>query len=579
MSESTDKKSSLRGWVSSLFQGNDKAKDANAKPETKVRTAEQKARGEHDKNRGPRGEHRGPRTEARGENRGTHRGGRPEARGEQRPHGKQARPGERSERPERGERPRGHKPQGPRPHQGSRPQQAQHAKPKQEPRPSHKAPAVPPPPHAIAAQNTFEGGGPFAEMGLVEPLLRAIHDVGYTDPTPIQQAAIPHLLAGKDLLGCAQTGTGKTAAFALPILQRLSQSSRRARPKQCRALILTPTRELAIQIYDNFRDYGKNLLLRPAVIFGGVGQAPQVKALEQGLDVLVATPGRLLDLINQRHASLEGLEIFVLDEADRMLDMGFIHDIRKILKLLPEERHNLFFSATMPPEIQTLANTILRNPEHVAVAPVASTAELIQQSLMFVDKADKRELLKHVLKDERLNRVIVFTRTKHGANRVAETLDKTGISSAAIHGNKSQGARQKALEDFRVGRVRVLVATDIAARGIDIDDISHVINFEIPNVPESYVHRIGRTARAGAEGIAISFCDAEEKEFVRDIEKLIKQEIPVTADQPYHSEKIATMTIGRGGGPRPQGGGRPQNRGGGRGGGGRGGGRGHRPRR
>jgi ATP-dependent RNA helicase RhlE len=380
----------------------------------------------------------------------------------------------------------------------------------------------------------------FSDLDLIDPIQRAIRDTGYTEPTPIQKAAIPHLLKAKDLLGCAQTGTGKTAAFALPILNRLARHPRRVQRKCARTLILTPTRELAIQVHDSFKTYGKYLRLRYTVIFGGVGQGSQVNELRNGTDVLVATPGRLLDLIQQDFLSLEGLEIFVLDEADRMLDMGFIHDIRKVLALLPSKRQNLFFSATMPPDIKRLADSMLTKPVSVEVNPVSSTAELIQQSLFYVEKARKRDLLKHVLQDRSFSRVIVFTRTKFGANRVSEVLDKNGIPSAAIHGNKSQGARQRALEDFRAGRIRVLVATDIAARGIDVDNVSHVINFEIPNVAESYVHRIGRTARAGQEGIALSFCDLEERAFIADIEKVIKQSIPVNREHPFHSEIVAT---------------------------------------
>ncbi|MDZ4676416.1 MAG: DEAD/DEAH box helicase [Oligoflexia bacterium] len=383
----------------------------------------------------------------------------------------------------------------------------------------------------------------FLDFDLIEPLHRAVSESGYTTPTPIQIAAIPNLLLGKDLLGCAQTGTGKTAAFALPILNRLVKFDRRADKRQTRVLVLTPTRELAIQIHDSFKTYGKHLRLRHAVVYGGVGQNPQVNALSSGVDVLVATPGRLLDLINQRFLSLQMLDVFVLDEADRMLDMGFIHDIRKIIAMLPVKRQNLFFSATMPPDIKKLADTILRNPVFVEVTPVSSTVELIQQSVMYVPREKKKDLLKHVLKDTAVSRVIVFTRTKHTANKVSEVLARIGIKSSAIHGNKSQSARQGALEDFRSGRIRVLVATDIAARGIDIDDITHVINFEVPNISESYVHRIGRTARAGTKGIAISFCDAEERSFIRDIEKLIAQPIPVERGQPYHSDEIENSRI------------------------------------
>jgi ATP-dependent RNA helicase RhlE len=383
----------------------------------------------------------------------------------------------------------------------------------------------------------------FSELDLIEPLQTAVKVSGYTIPTPIQAQAIPILLQGKDLLGCAQTGTGKTAAFALPILNRLALNPKRLEAKHPRVLVLTPTRELAIQIDESFRVYGAGLKIKTAVIFGGVGQVPQVRALSQGVEVLVATPGRLMDLIQQRYLNLSKIEVFVLDEADRMLDMGFIHTIRKILTLLPQKRHNLFFSATMPPDIEKLAGSMLTHPVRIEVTPVSSTAEMIQQSVMYVEQSKKRDLLRHVLKDKALSRVIVFTRTKHGANRVVEVLEKNGVSSAAIHGNKSQSARQKALESFRAGRVRVLVATDIAARGIDIDGISHVINFEVPNIAESYVHRIGRTARAGAEGIAISFCDGEERSFIRDIEKLIGQKIPVATEQPYHSESIANSQV------------------------------------
>lgn len=401
----------------------------------------------------------------------------------------------------------------------------------------------------------------FSDLNLLEPLQRAVTESGYETPTPIQVAAIPPLLEGRDLLGCAQTGTGKTAAFALPILHRLIQHPHRLEPKQARVLVLTPTRELAIQIHESFMTYGKHLRLRYSVIFGGVGQGPQVKAMSQGVDVLIATPGRLMDLIQQRHVSLRGLEVFVLDEADRMLDMGFIHDIRKIVALLPPKRHNLFFSATMPKEIEKLASGLLTDPVRVEVTPVSSTAERINQSVMYVDRSQKKSLLRHVLQDKALKRVIVFTRTKHGANQVSEVLAKNGIQSAAIHGNKSQGARQRALEDFRVGRIRVLVATDIAARGIDIDGITHVINYELPNIAESYVHRIGRTARAGADGIAISFCDGEERAYLRDIERLTGQKVEVIIDHPYHNANSLTAPIlskgkakaaieGRGGGGR-----------------------------
>jgi ATP-dependent RNA helicase RhlE len=383
----------------------------------------------------------------------------------------------------------------------------------------------------------------FSELKLIEPIQRAISDTGYTKPTPIQSQAIPLLLEGRDLLGVAQTGTGKTAAFALPILNGLASRDVRIEPRSARVLILTPTRELAIQIHESFQVYGKHLRLKYAVVFGGVGQGPQVTALSRGVDVLVATPGRLLDLIDQKYINLRSLEVFVLDEADRMLDMGFIHDIKKVVKMLPAKRQTLFFSATMPPDIQALAGTMLTDPAKVSVTPVSSTAERIAQWVMYVDKDKKKDALRYLLGKKEFSRVIVFTRTKHGANKVAELLSKNKISSEAIHGNKSQNARQRALENFKAGRTRVLIATDIAARGIDIDEISHVINYEVPNVAESYVHRIGRTARAGSEGIAISLCDAEERSFIRDIEKLIGKPIPVVKDQPYHSEQVANSRI------------------------------------
>ncbi len=383
----------------------------------------------------------------------------------------------------------------------------------------------------------------FSDLGLSEPIQKALIDAGYTIPTPIQLAAIPPLLEGRDLLGCAQTGTGKTAAFALPILDRLAKSDKRLVSRHAKVLILTPTRELAIQIHESFKTYGRYLRLKYAVVYGGVGQAPQVKSVSQGVDVLVATPGRLIDLIEQRYINLSQLEVFVLDEADRMLDMGFIHAIRRVIGMLPRKRHNLFFSATMPPDIQKLASTMLIDPVKVEVTSASSTVERIEQSVMFVDRNRKSDLLRHVLKDKSLRRVIVFTRTKHGANKVVDTLEKNQISSAAIHGNKSQTARQRALEDFRSGQVRVLVATDIAARGIDIDGITHVINYEVPNISESYVHRIGRTARAGADGIAISFCDLEERAFLKDIEKLIGLKLPVILDQPYHSLAVANGNV------------------------------------
>ncbi|HEX9463434.1 MAG TPA: DEAD/DEAH box helicase [Alphaproteobacteria bacterium] len=370
-------------------------------------------------------------------------------------------------------------------------------------------------------------------MGLIEPILRAVSAENYTTPTPIQAKSIPHLLQGRDLLGCAQTGTGKTAAFALPILQRLSEQRRQAAPRTMRALVLTPTRELASQIDDSFRTYGRHLGMRHAVIFGGVGQRDQVQALHRGLDILVATPGRLLDLMNQGHAKLNGIEVFVLDEADRMLDMGFIHDVKRIIAAIPKQRQTLLFSATMPPDIARLADGILADPVRVAVTPVATTAERIEQWLLHVERRDKPALLATVLKDPSISRALVFSRTKHGANKLILKLAKDGIRADAIHGNKSQNARERALQDFKAGRIRVLVATDIAARGIDIDGITHVINYDLPNVPETYVHRIGRTARAGASGIAISFCDHEERAYLRDIEKLIRKPVPVVEMHPF----------------------------------------------
>ena len=380
----------------------------------------------------------------------------------------------------------------------------------------------------------------FNHLNLIEPLLKALDNEGYTIPTPIQEQAIPIILDRKDLLGCAQTGTGKTAAFALPILQLLCEDSaglkEETRPgatRPIRTLVLTPTRELAIQIDDSFAAYGKFTGMRHTVIFGGVPQHSQVQALREGVDILVATPGRLLDLIDQRHINLQHIKYFVLDEADRMLDMGFIHDVRKLLTKLPQKKHSLFFSATMPPEIQKLANTILVNPSKVEVTPESTTAETVQQSLYFVEKKDKRSLLLHILKDTEIPTALVFTRTKHGADKVAQGLVRAGIRAEAIHGNKSQNARQNALQNFKNRHTRILVATDIAARGIDIDELTHVINYELPNVPETYVHRIGRTGRAGASGIALSFCDQEETEFLRDIQKLIARPIPVVEDHPH----------------------------------------------
>lgn len=375
----------------------------------------------------------------------------------------------------------------------------------------------------------------FEQLQLVDPILRALHNEGYENPTPIQAQAIPIVLQGRDLLGCAQTGTGKTAAFAIPVIQllhnRLSQTNEKLR--KIRALVLTPTRELAIQIEESFKAYGKYTNLRHVVIFGGVSQHRQTEALQRGVDILVATPGRLLDLLQQRLVSLRDIELLVLDEADRMLDMGFIHDVKRVLAVVPAQKQTLFFSATMAPEIRKLADTILKDPAYVEVTPVSSTAETVEQSIYFVDKQDKQSLLVHLLNVPEITTALVFTRTKHGADKVAKGLVRSGITAEAIHGNKSQNARQRALANFKSKETKVLVATDIAARGIDIDELTHVINFELPNVPETYVHRIGRTGRAGASGIAYSFCDAEEKEFLRDIQKILKSTIPVTSEHPY----------------------------------------------
>lgn len=374
----------------------------------------------------------------------------------------------------------------------------------------------------------------FSTLQLIEPIAKALQAEGYTKPTPIQEKAIPVLLERKDLLGCAQTGTGKTAAFAIPILQLLHQDELYKKgPAGIKALILTPTRELAIQINESFASYGKYLRLKHTVIFGGVSQKSQTDTLRSGVDILIATPGRLLDLMNQRYVKLDQLKMFVLDEADRMLDMGFIHDVKKIVAKLPAKRQTLFFSATMPKEIAELANTILTNPVRVDVAPVSSTANTITQSLYYVEKKDKRKLLQHLLQDGAIKRALVFTRTKHGADRVVKELHQAGVKAEAIHGNKSQNARQRALTNFKSSQIRILVATDIAARGIDVDELTHVINYEIPNIPETYVHRIGRTGRAGASGISISFCDDEEKEFIDDIQKLIGKKIPLAENNPY----------------------------------------------
>jgi len=374
----------------------------------------------------------------------------------------------------------------------------------------------------------------FKELGIIEPILRALKDEEYTVPTSIQEKAIPLILDRDDVLGSAQTGTGKTAAFAIPILQHLYlDRQQRNIPKKIRALIITPTRELAIQIEESFSAYGRYTGLKNTVIFGGVNQNPQTRALKGGIDILVATPGRLLDLIDQGFINLKDIEYFVLDEADRMLDMGFIHDIRKIIEKLPRKRQSLFFSATMPNNIVQLSRKILNNPQKVEVSPVSSTAETINQYLYYTNKSSKNDLLLHILKDQKIKQVLLFARTKHGSDKIVRNLKKQNVSTAAIHGNKSQSQRQKALAQFKDGEIRVLVATDIAARGIDIDKLKYVINYDIPNIAETYVHRIGRSGRAGDEGNAISICEPEENAFIRDIEKLIKQNIQVVKDNPY----------------------------------------------
>jgi ATP-dependent RNA helicase RhlE len=367
----------------------------------------------------------------------------------------------------------------------------------------------------------------FTDFGLAQPVLRALSEAGYVAPTPIQAQAIPPAMTGRDLCGIAQTGTGKTAAFALPILHRLSLSDRRAPRRGCRVLVLSPTRELANQIAESFTDYGRHLSYTTTVVFGGVTISRQERALAPGVDILVATPGRLIDLIERRSLTLDGVEILVLDEADQMLDLGFIHALKRIVKMLPAKRQSLFFSATMPKNIAGLASQYLTDPVQVAVTPVATTAERVEQQVIFVHTGAKQALLGHILRDPAIERVLVFTRTKHGADRVVRGLDKAGIAAAAIHGNKSQPQRERALAAFKDGSSRVLVATDIAARGIDVEAVSHVVNFDLPNVPESYVHRIGRTARAGADGLAISFCNDEEKAYLRDIERITRQKVPV----------------------------------------------------
>ncbi|GAN68691.1 DEAD/DEAH box helicase [Acetobacter orleanensis] len=401
----------------------------------------------------------------------------------------------------------------------------------------------------------------FSDLNLAPPLLKALAEQGYETPTPIQAQSIPHLLQGRDLLGLAQTGTGKTAAFALPILNHLHAHPKVAGPKKPRVLVLAPTRELVSQISDSFKAYARHMKFTQAVVFGGVGQGRQVEAMRRGVDVLVAAPGRLLDLIGQGYIDLSGLEVLVLDEADRMLDMGFVRDIRRIMTYLPEKRQTLLFSATMPRSIAELANSLLHDPAKVEVTPPSSTVDRIQQAVMFVDGTDKRDALLTLVESPKVARAVVFTLMKHEANKVAEFLNKNSVVAEAIHGNKSQGARERAMNGFRTGSVKVLVATDIAARGIDVDDVSHVFNYDLPNVPESYVHRIGRTARAGRDGWAVSFCDPEQRAWLRDIEKTIGKPIPVVRDHPWHSESAEASTMrppvlgggggrGRGGPPR-----------------------------
>lgn len=383
----------------------------------------------------------------------------------------------------------------------------------------------------------------FKQLSIIDPILKAVAEEGYTTPTPIQQQAIPIVLQRKDLLGCAQTGTGKTAAFAIPIIQLWDEQKSRA--PGIKVLILTPTRELAIQINESFAAYGKHTQLRHTLIFGGVSQLHQTNELKSGVDVLVATPGRLLDLMGQGYIKLDKLQIFVLDEADRMLDMGFIHDVKKVIAKLPVKRQTLFFSATMPPEIQRLADVLLTNPAKVEVTPPSSTVDRITQQLYFVNKKEKPGLLLHLLEEVAIKSILVFTRTKHGANKVVKILEQHHIKAAAIHGNKSQSARQAALTDFKSGSLRVLVATDIAARGIDIDELGYVINFDLPDVPETYVHRIGRTGRAGNSGIAVSFCCVEEKDELREIQKVIKKNIPVVAEHTFsaNADEVAPVTV------------------------------------
>lgn len=390
----------------------------------------------------------------------------------------------------------------------------------------------------------------FEKLNIIEPIQKALKEEGYKKPTPIQEKSIPPILKGKDFLGCAQTGTGKTAAFAIPVLQNLFSDQRATKgPKLIKALILAPTRELAIQIGESFTSYGKYMGFKNIVIFGGVPQKPQTNALKSGVDILIATPGRLLDLVNQKYIDLHNVKHFVLDEADRMLDMGMIHDVKRIIAQLPKARQTMLFSATMPSEISKLVESILKDPVRVEVTPVSSTIDTITQGIYFVNKKYKKSLLRYILKDESIPSVLVFSRTKHGANIITKDLAKVGIEAQAIHGNKSQNARQLALNNFKEGKIRVLVATDIAARGIDVDELSHVINFDLPEVPETYVHRIGRTGRAGQTGIALSFCDEEEKDYFKSIEKLIRKTIPVIEDHPYpmvvSTESVVKKDIGK----------------------------------
>ncbi|KIX14265.1 DEAD/DEAH box helicase [Dethiosulfatarculus sandiegensis] len=376
----------------------------------------------------------------------------------------------------------------------------------------------------------------FDQLALNAPIQRALRGLGYQNPTPIQAAGIPPILEGRDLQGCAQTGTGKTAAFALPILHKLSSLRKKTKPKSTRALVLTPTRELAVQVTDCFKDYGKYLGLHLMTVYGGVSLRPQIKACARGLDIMVATPGRLLDLINRDFVRLDNLEIMVLDEADRMLDMGFLPDIKRLLLMAPKERQTLFFSATMPPVIVNLTRKILNTPKKIQIARVSEPVEQIDQSVLFVAQEDKKELLDDVLNSSKPSRVLIFTRTKHSADKVARQLARRHVKAQAIHGNKSQNARQAALNNFRTGRTKVLVATDVASRGIDVEGVTHVINYDMPNEPESYVHRIGRTGRAGAKGVAISFCNSQERSFLRNIERLIRQSVPVSDPRAFGYE-------------------------------------------